>query len=164
MKITRKVFTLPVILTTLLYLSLGNESAKAEQKILIQPIDKRAADHDDDPVHQIIKDHLAAIKARDADQAFSLTARSLHEKFNDAKNFLVSVRLEYRPIYNHISYSFLERWDSGDREQGNAIVQKVRIEDRYGANVTVIYRIKEDSSKIWRIDSFAVLDKNAQPI
>lgn len=160
MNITNKYVSLSVMLAVTVYLAMGNPAAKAEQKLTVVPSqDERQSD---DPLQLLIAQHLEAVKERNADQAFSFFAHSLHDKFNDAGKFLVSLRLEYRPIYNYKRFSFL---DQRFIDQNTAI-QTVNIEDRYGYSVTVLYKIKSDQLGRWLIDSFTVLNgrEDSQPI
>ena len=80
-------------------------------------------------------------------------------KFNDAGKFLVSLRLEYRPIYNYKNYIFLEQ----RKNKEGFITQTLQIEDDYGHIAIVIYKIKEENGS-FLIDSFTVINDEAQPI
>ncbi len=158
----RTIFTgcFTLLCTALLLFSLAGNSrlVAADDNSFKQQLTEISAEIND-PVHDIITQQLEAIKTRDADLAFSLTTDNFHEKFNDALKFLGEIRFEYRPIYNHESYSFLSRHD-----MKGALLQKVEMEDRYGDPVIVIYKLKEQENGGWLIDSFTILDLEAQPI
>lgn len=112
------------------------------------------------PAQDIIRQQLSAIKTRDADLAFSLTTKEFHSKFDDASNFFGHMRFEYRPLYNYATFKFLD----SHVNDGN-ILQKVRVEDHYGDDpAIVIFRLEEQDDGQWLIDSFTILDTEAQPI
>ncbi len=111
------------------------------------------------PVHELIRQQLAAIKARDADLAWSLTTVKFHEKFETGKEFLTHLRLKLRPVYNHDEIEFLDQ-----SETENGYIQRVEIDEHNGEPVTVIYRLEKQESGEMLIDSFAVLDFEAKPI
>lgn len=113
-----------------------------------------------DPVQAVIIRQLAAIEARNADLAWSLATADFHDKFSSAGKFMGKVRYEYRPLYNHDDYTFLER-----REANGALVQKVQLRDHYsGAPITVLYRLEQQQDGLWLIDSFVILDSSGQAI
>jgi hypothetical protein len=156
MNLLNKYISLPVLLSVSFYLTGGNQAVKAEQKMTV-PIPQEESKLN--PVQLIITKHLQAIRERNADKAYSHISHALHEKFNDAGKFLVSLRLEYRPIYNYKEYVFLEQRHG---KNGN-ITQTIQIEDDYGHVALVIYNIKEEKGD-FLIDSFTVINDEAQPI
>ena len=148
-----------------LLLSVVAATARAEDAVLLpQPeaitptpasLDPAAAD----PVKDLIRRELQAIRNRDADTAFALISPDLHEKFETAKNYLSHMRFEYRTIYNHAEFTFLESHDVN-----GATVQKVEIEDRNGTPITIMYRIEPQESGSLAIDSFTILEAESDPI
>ena len=107
-----------------------------------------------DPVRDLIAQQMEAIRARDADQAFDHTKAAFHDHYNTAQNFLSHVRFEYRPLYNHKGFSFLDSHEI----DGGGLLQKVEVEDRYGNTpVTVIFRLQHQENGQWLIDSFTML-------
>lgn len=116
--------------------------------------------HHELAAHEVIDGLMSALRRRDADQAMALTTSGFHGKYTDSDHFLGSVRLKYRALHNHDGYEFL---DASPIEGG--LIQKVRLNGRNGAPLTVIYRLQEQADGRWLIDSFTVLDlRNAQPI
>lgn len=112
-------------------------------------------------IREVIRRQLDAIQSRNADAAYALTTNDFHNKFDNASKFLSHVRFEYRAIYNHDSYRFIDS-DGADK----AGTQAVRIHDRYGGDpVTVIFRMELQPDGQWLIDGVTVLDaEDAQPI
>jgi hypothetical protein len=110
-------------------------------------------------VQDVIKQQLSAIRSRDADGAYALMTHDFHERHEDAKTFLASMRFDNRAIYNHEEYTFLDQQGSGP-----VSIQKVRVNDHYGTPITVIYRLEQQEDGSWLIDSFMTLDAEAQPI
>ena len=110
-------------------------------------------------VQDVIKAQLAAIRDRDADAAYALMTHDFHEENLDALTFLATMRFDQRAIYNHEEYTFLDKQGTGP-----VAIQKVRMNDHYGDPVTVIYRLEEQGDGSWLIDSFTILNEEAQPI
>jgi hypothetical protein len=110
-----------------------------------------------DPVKNIISKQLTAIQKRDAESAFSMITDNLNSKFDNANDFLGTLHFEYRPIYNYKSYSFI----GGYNPSNKSIVQKVKIESRYGDPAIVIYNIRKQDDGKWLINSFTILDNDA---
>lgn len=108
---------------------------------------------------EVIRQQLAAIRARDAEAAYAFMTHDFHEVNNDPRQFLAAMRFENRAIYNHDDFTFLNKQGSGP-----VAIQKVRIHDHYGVPVTVIYRLEQQEDGSWLIDSFMTLDAEAQPI
>ena len=107
-----------------------------------------------DPVRDLIARQMEAIRDRDAEQAFAHTTAAFHEHYNTAQNFLSHVRFEYRPLYNHKEFAFLDSHEI----DGGGLLQKVKVEDSYGDSpVTVIFRLQKQDDGQWLIDSFTIL-------
>ncbi len=124
---------------------------------IITPDEAAAADPR--TVQEVIKAQLAAIRARDADLAYSFMSHDFHEENHDALTFLSDMRFTQRGIYNHDEYTFLDSQSTDDIN-----LQKVRMNDHYGKPVTVIYRMERQDDGSWLIDSFTILKIDAQPI
>lgn len=112
-----------------------------------------------DPIHDIIVKQLKAFRDRDAAAAYALTSTDIREKYLDAKAFLHNVRVTYRALYENASYTFLER-----SEINGSHIQKMEIVDSDGKTATVLCRIVKNDSGEWMIDSYMVLESDAQPI
>ena len=135
--------------------------AKAEEPALPQPVIPASLDSSaSDPVRDIIRKELYAIRARDADAAFALISPDLHEKFENAKNYLSQMRFEYRPIYNHEDFTFTER-----HHVNGGTVQKVEIEGPYDEEpLTIMYRVEPQENGALAIDSFTILEAESEPL
>lgn len=112
-------------------------------------------------VQEVISHQLNAIHDRDADAAFATLTHDFGENFEDSKNFMNDLRFEHRAIYNHEDFTFLNKQGA---DNGPVSIQKVRMNDHYGDPITVIYRMEQQADGSWLIDSFTVLDAEAQPI
>lgn len=118
------------------------------------PVTSIAAPAAGDPVRDLIARQMEAIRDRDAERAFAHTTAAFHEHYDTPQNFLSHVRFEYRPLYNHKGFSFL---DSHELD-GGGLLQKVKVEDSYGDSpVTVIFRLQKQDDGQWLIDSFTIL-------
>ena len=136
------------------------ERTNAEDSAPAQPAVKEIAAQPMDPVESVIERQIAAIKSRDAEAAFENATSAFKNKHGSAEDFLNEMRFEYRPLYNAKNYEFLRR-----SENGNTVIQKIKIHARYGDPVTVIYRLKSLDNGTLLIDSFALLNQtDAQPI
>lgn len=157
-KITHFILGLSVVCILLTLVAIG---AQAGEDGLPQPdpVINASAVTTLAPGEDLITRQLHAIKTRDADLAWSMTTGDFHKKFDDGKDFLSHLRLELRPIYNHEDYTFLDH-----SQNGNVMMQKVEMEDRYGTPVTVLYRLEKQQDGQWLIDSFTVLEAEAEPI
>lgn len=105
-------------------------------------------------IHELIREQLTAIRARDAEQAFALTTGALHEKYDTAGKFLSEMRFMYRPVYNHESYRFLEQVETDT----GGLIQRVEVEYPHGDPTVVIYRLKRTADGEWAIDSFSLVE------
>lgn len=143
-----------ILLTLVAIGAQANDSALPQPEPTINSAASKSS-----PVQDLIKKQLEAIKDRDAELAWSMTTGSFHEKFETGKEFLSHLRLKLRPVYNHEGFTFLDQHDIQ-----NGLVQKVEMEDRYGDPATVIYRLKQQDNGEWLIDSFAILESEAEPI
>ncbi|MBI4031842.1 MAG: DUF4864 domain-containing protein [Proteobacteria bacterium] len=113
-----------------------------------------------DPVRGAIRRQMEAIRARDAAGAFALTTAGFHEDYKNAGDFLGRIRAENRILYNYADFRFLD-----GHVTDNAAVQRLEVHDRFRDDpVTVIFRLQRQEDGQWLIDSFAVLDADAQPI
>ena len=150
-------FGLALVCIFLTLIAIG--AAKAGDRELPQPKPVSAQADSADPVHALISRELQAIRSRDADLAYALLTDDLHEKFNTPGEYLAHLRLQSRSIYNHSGYAFLSQSRTPD-----SLIQKVEVKSSRGNPVTVIYRLKPDENEEFRIDSFAVLEYEAEPI
>lgn len=110
------------------------------------------------PVQHVITEQLEAIRKRDADAAFAFTTDNFHSKYSDARDFLGKIRFEFRPIYNHRKYSFLDSHSTGE-----SLIQKVEINEPFSEKVLVVYKLKP-SGETWLIDSFSVITTDGPAI
>lgn len=103
---------------------------------------------------------MAAVKSRNAERAFSLTAQTLRDRYATPARFLSRLHYDYYPIYGHIGMRFLET-----READGDLVQTVELSSLFDPPVTVIYRLGRGADGAWLIESFAVLDEaDSDPI
>lgn len=139
----------------------GAPAGAEESKVKILEPRSVAAAMAANPVEDVIRRQMAAIKARNGELAFALTTADFHEKYDDGGNFLGDLRLEHRTLYNHESYRFIKR-----HNVPGGFIQTVEVRGRYDGEipVTVIFRVEEQPDGSLLIDSFTVLDTEAQPL
>lgn len=112
------------------------------------------------PAQTLLKEQLTAVKARNADLAFSYLSDNLHQDYQSAKEYLNEIRFDHRPMYNYETFEFLDR----HTQDGN-IIQRVLFKDSYsGESFTGIFRLVQTEEQQWKIDSFAILEQEASPI
>lgn len=107
-------------------------------------------------VHSLITRQLAAIKERQGDEAYALTTGALHQKYETAGQFMSMMRFSYRPVYNHISYEFLDQTHAED----GTVIQRMEIKHTHGDPATVIYRLQRTPAGDWAIDSLSLLEND----
>lgn len=141
-----------------LFLTILASAAMAQTKNEVS-VSMQAVEPAKSPEQKIIAELFEAVRVRDAARAYDSTTNHMHEKFKTARDFLKKMRYEFRPLYNHEAYNFLD-----SRETENGIVQKVRVNDRYGESVIMIYRLEKQDSGELLIDSFTMIGGDARPI
>lgn len=108
----------------------------------------------------VIERQLKAFRMRDASGAFGYVSRSLQRKYQSPVRFLRSVRYTYRPLYEHLSYRF-----TGSQRYENSLLQKVELIGPDGMPVTALYRLIQNAEEgVWTIDSYTILEPDAQPV
>lgn len=113
-----------------------------------------------DSARDAIRRQMEAIRTRDAARAFALTTADFHEDYKDARDFLGRIRTESRILYNYADFRFLDGHVTDD-----AAIQRLEVYDRFRDDpVTVIFRLQRQEDGRWLVDSFAILDADAQPI
>jgi len=111
-----------------------------------------------DIIHSVVEKQLKAFRDRDAATAFTHISEGMHSEYKDARQFLNYIRYQYHPLYDHVSYRFLDRMDLGDK-----LIQKVELTDPEGVPVIVMLRLVKEEEHDWVIDGFMLLESNAQP-
>jgi len=150
-------FGLALVCILLTLVAIG--AASADDKELPQPQPVISAISAPNTAHAVISRELQAIKARDANLAYALLSDSFHEKFDTPEAYLAHLRFESRPLYNHDGYTFLDQTRTPD-----SLIQRVEVKSDRGDPVTVIYRLKQHNNDEFRIDSFAILGHDDEPI
>ena len=104
-----------------------------------------------DAVHALIDRHVSAIRTRDATQAYQLISQNGQLRYGTPKTYWRDVRQNMRLLFNHNSYSFL-----GNNQVNDMLIQKVNMIDKDGKENLVIFRLKQDSDKSWRIENVII--------
>ena len=97
-------------------------------------------------VRKVIESQLAAFAEDDAERAFSFAAPAIRESFGSAEKFMTMVRKGYPVVYRPTSVRFLEPVQEGD-----TLLQRVRMTDDLGVPWMVIYSLERQDDKSWRI-------------
>ena len=97
-------------------------------------------------VRKVIESQLAAFAEDDAELAFSFAAPAIRESFGSADKFMTMVRKGYPVVYRPTSVRFLEPVQEGD-----TLLQRVRMTDDIGVPWMVIYSLERQDDKNWRI-------------
>ncbi|QQG36612.1 MAG: DUF4864 domain-containing protein [Micavibrio aeruginosavorus] len=109
---------------------------------------------DKERIQSLIIRQLAAIKERQSDEAYALTTGALHQKYETANQFMSMMRFSRRPIYNHVSYKFLDQ----AQVQDGTVIQRLEIRHTHGAPATAIFRLQRTPDGEWGIDSLSILE------
>lgn len=112
---------------------------------------------DNQRIQELITRQLSAIKKRQGDEAYALTTGALHQKYETANQFMSMMRFSCRPVYNHVSYEFLDQARTDD----GGVIQRLEVKHSNGDPATVIYRLRRTPEGNWGIDSFSILDNDA---
>lgn len=104
-----------------------------------------------DPVHQLIENHVSAIRSRDPSQAYRLISLHGQEKYGTPKLYWRDVRQNMRLLFNHNSYKFM-----GRNTVNGMIIQKVNMIDQDGKENLVIFRVLQDNENSWRIENIII--------
>lgn len=135
----------------------ANESNISEASLSVQAPLPEVTKPNTDNIHHVIEEQLRAFRERDAENAFSFASENLKGKYRNSKHFMKTVRFSYKPLYEHLSYAFLDQnIVNGD------IIQKVEMIDRKGMPILVLYKLKKMDDQ-WLIDGYTVLNNDAQP-
>lgn len=150
-------FTLAAVCILLTIVAISAQAE--EQPPQPEPVLSEVATRATDPARDLISRQLDAIRARNADLAWSMTTEDVHRKYDTPRDYLAHLRFKLRPIYNHADYKFI-----GPSGSESNMIQKLEMNDRSGEPVTVIYRLERENGN-WLIDSFAILPHDdAEPI
>ncbi|MFN3826143.1 MAG: DUF4864 domain-containing protein [Micavibrio sp.] len=133
------------------------DTADANEKYGPYPVSAKVVSTPaDDDIHDLIKIQLEALRNRDGDVAYALTASSLHKKYDNSQAFMNDMRFSYRPLYNNMSYKFL---DQTPMESGG-LIQRIQVDHTHGDPAIVIYRLERNPEGEWRIESFSLLEQD----
>lgn len=112
-----------------------------------------------DPVKNIIESQLSAFRKSDPAAAYKFASENAREKYSSAKSFFTMMRSACRALPGHVSYSFMDR-----REVGNKILQKIEFLNTDGSASTGFYKLVKNADGAWAVDGCLMLQADAQPI
>lgn len=112
-----------------------------------------------DPVRSIIESQLKAFRKSDPAGAYQFASESAKLKYGSAKNFFKMMRVACHALPHHVSYSFMERRDVGDK-----VLQKIEFLNTDGSASTGFYRLAKNADGAWAVDGCLMLQADAQPI
>lgn len=126
--------------------------APATTEVQAREIDLAAAKN-------VIREQLKAFRLRHAREAYLLVSDTLQRKYKSPGRFFKSIQSSYRPLYNHLSYSFLE-----SAYVNGILIQKIELTTHDGSSHLLLCRLRMNENNIWKIDGFTLLQSDAQPI
>lgn len=112
-----------------------------------------------DPVRSVIESQLKAFRKSDPAGAYKFASENARQKYPGARSFFTMMRSACNALPGHVSYSFMER-----REVGNKILQKIEFLNTDGSASTGFYRLVKNTDGAWGVDGCLMLQSDAQPI
>ncbi len=110
-------------------------------------------------IQKTIGDQLAALRAGDAERAFSYAANGIRERFGDADAFLAMVRGSYSPLLDARYTEFLE----GAVIDGRTI-QPLRLVLNDEKVLVALYEMQRDDVVGWRIAGCVIAPSTVRSI
>ena len=107
---------------------------------------------DEKSVRATVQGQLSALAKDDARKAFSFAAPNVREAVGTAPRFLAMVRQNYPAIYRPASTAFLK-----PEGQGDAVIQRVQMQDADDNAWLAIYSLQRQKDKTWRITGCKVV-------
>jgi len=126
----------------LLALSLGSPAALAAPEASAA----LAGTSDEQAIHRLIDDQIAAFRRRDAQGAWKHVAPGLQQQFGTADNFLQMVLLGYRPVADPKSYRYGQLAELPNGDWG----QLLHIVGPDGREVQALYLLERQADGTWR--------------
>lgn len=152
----------PLIILSIAAFIAGGAYAQAdtgEAAKIKNPVPKIEARLDGgDPVKNIIESQLKAFRKSDPAAAYKFASESAQKKYG-AKDFFTMMRSACHALPDHVSYSFMER-----REVGEKVLQKIEFLNTDGSASTGFYRLTKNADGAYAVDGCLMLQSDAQPI
>jgi len=108
-------------------------------------------------IRKVIGQQLAALKAGNADEAFSYAAPGIRAQFGDSRTFIAMVRQEYSPLLLARYTEFLD----GAVIDG-VIVQPLRLIAPDNTVLVALYTLERQSGRGWRITGCQIAPSTVQ--
>lgn len=96
----------------------------------------------EDPIAEaqaVISSQIAAVRHRNAEQAYALASPNIRSLYPDKDRFIEMVRKSYKPVYQHGHYAFGRAKLVGG---GELVLQEVMISAKEGKDWTAIYEMR----------------------
>ena len=106
---------------------------------------------DDSGVREAVQNQMQAFAAEDAGKAFALADPTLRTRFDNAQEFLDTVRTQYPMVLHPVNVLFLK-----PESDGSVALQKVRITDAEGSYWLVTYLLNRQRDDRWLISACLV--------
>ena len=137
--------------------------ALADEKSPIQP-DTPAVQSDFVPIaistmaaHDTVKRQLEAIRGRNDRLAYSLNSETIQKDFDQPQDFMRMLRQKKEPLYNYVSYEFLE-------SQPGSPYTKVSLIAPDGKTAIALFKMEQDEAGQWRTGKIILLQSDDDPI
>lgn len=153
-------FSTVLMSVVIAFSSLSDVRAESQESNLKENISQNFSVDYTEPVHQIIEKQLRAFREYDAEKAYGYNSNAFKERYQNKDHFMLMMRLTYKPLTSHLSYTFLDVAEISGR-----IVQKVEMMNKDGSAVIMMVYLKQNDRGTWLIDGYTLLDsEEAQPI
>jgi hypothetical protein len=111
-----------------------------------------------DPIRGIIESQLKAFRKSDPAAAYKFASENARKKYG-AKDFFIMMRSACTALPDHVSYSFMERKEIGDRA-----LQKIEFLNTDGSGSTGFYKLVKNVDGKWAVDGCLMLESDGQAI
>lgn len=154
----------PLIILSLAAFVAGGAYAQADTGDAVKTAAPRPAiearlDAAADPVRSVIESQLKAFRKSDPAGAYKFASESARQKYGNARSFFKMMRGACHSLPDHVSYSFMEKREVGDR-----VLQKIEFLNTDGSASTGFYRLAKNADGAWAVDGCLMLKSDAQPI
>jgi hypothetical protein len=108
-------------------------------------------------IERAIRDQLDAFGRDDADGAFAIATPEIQRQFGTSDRFLATVREDYEPVYRPAHVLFLKL-----EHTNGEWVQSVRITDADGRVWQVLYTMRRQTDRRWKIGGCRLVETDAR--
>ncbi len=107
--------------------------------------------------HDAVKRQLEAIRGRNDRLAYSLNSDTVQKDFDRPQDFMRMLRQKKEPLYNYVSYKFLEALPGSP-------YTKISLTAPDGSDVVALFKMVQNKDGQWRTEKIILLQPDDNPI